>query len=428
MPVLPPGPEAPYDLGFKEDILAKITEYTEAYGPIFKVYSPTRKKYTYVANQPEYVQHVLVTKNRNYTKGVGIERVKLLLGHGIMVSEGDYWKRQRRMIQPLFHKQVIAQLATEMREENHRLRQRWAQAAQQGQQVNITQAMSETTLEVVLKALFSTDLEAINTQHNQPFNLLTEETARDLTFAMKFRGLAKLIKAVKDQRLAQGRTETDFLSMLMATTDKDTGQPMSEKELLDEVMTLIVAGHETTASVLNFAWLLIAQHPEVEQQMLAEVQQLGGQVPTFEQLSQIPYTKQVIEETMRLYPPGWMLTRRAIADDQLGQYFVEAGTDIFLIPYMIHRNPAHWPNPERFNPDRFAAGNDKQRHKFAYFPFAAGPRQCIGDFFSLVEMQLHLAYLLQHFSPRYSGPAQPPVEPQVNLRSKDDIVMTMVPR
>lgn len=416
---LPPGDET-VDLGFAHNILEEIERLTAKYGNTFKVYSPTRKAYTFVSHEPDHVAHLLVKNNRNYTKGVGIERVKLLLGNGIMVSEGSFWKRQRRMIQPAFHRKVIENMSLHMQDLNADLLRHWSEQAQAGKQVNVTQEMSVITLEVVLRALFSKDLIHLKGSDN-PFALLTQESGRDLSFAMKFRQLTALVKKVKVDRERDGRVEADFLSMLMETRDKETGKGMTEKELLDEVMTLIVAGHETTASVLNFAWFLIAKHPEVEERLLEEMAFLDGRLPDFEDIPRLNYTKQVLQEAMRLYPPGWMLTRRAIASDKLGSYEVPAGSDVFIIPYLIHRREDIWEQPESFLPGRFAPERERERHKFAYFPFAAGPRQCIGDFFAMVEMQLHLASVLPALHLRRDE-ALPELEPQINLRTRKDLL------
>lgn len=418
---LPPGDET-VDLGFAHNILDEIERLTAKYGNTFKVYSPTRKSYTFVTHEPDHVAHLLVKNNRNYTKGVGIERVKILLGNGIMVSEGAYWKRQRRMIQPSFHKKVIENMSRHMQDLNASLLDRWKQQAAKGEPINITQEMSEVTLEVVLRSLFSVDLPVLQGTI-RPFAMLTEDTGRNLSFAMKFRQLTALVKRVKLDREQSGRLEADFLSMLMESHDKESGEGMTEKELLDEVMTLIVAGHETTASVLNFAWYLIVKNPAIEAKLLEEMAFLEGRLPGFEDIPALSYTKQVLQEVMRLYPPGWMLTRRAIADDHLGEYDIPAGSDVFLIPYLIHRRADIWQEPEAFLPERFTAEREKERHKFAYFPFAAGPRQCIGDFFAMVEMQLHIASILPALQLlREEG--LPTLEPQINLRTTSDLLFS----
>ncbi|MEO1053894.1 MAG: cytochrome P450 [Bacteroidota bacterium] len=420
----PPGPSEEYDLEIGGASLEKMQQYQHVYGDLFKMHSPSRKTDTYVVTDPEIAKHVMVSNNKNYIKGVGIERVRVLLGNGIMVSEGDYWKRQRRMIQPAFHRQVIADMSRLMHDANVTLRERWSSKVEAGERINITEETSDITLSIVLKSIFGKDLdELIEEKGENPFDVVKDETSRDLMFAMRFRNLSKVITEIVEKRKAENRIEMDFLSMLMETRDKETDENMTHKELLDEVMTLIVAGHETTASALNWAWYLISQHSEVEEKLVEEVSALNGKIPSFDDLSSLTYTKQVIEETMRLYPPGWLLTRRAINDDQFGEYFVPAKTDVFICLYLIQRNPTYWPNADSFNPDRFDPENKKDRHRFEYFPFAGGPRQCIGDYFAMVEMQIHLAAMIQDFSLEYIPEKPLEIEPQINLRTKHPIIM-----
>jgi len=422
---LPPESTEKIDLGFQPDSLDIMMDLFKTYGNIYRVYSPYRKTYTYVVTHPEYARHVLVNNQRNYTKGVGIDRVKILLGNGIMVSEGDYWRRQRRMIQPSFHRQVIAGLSDRMKAENLVLMRKWKRNCAEGELINVTEETSDITLQIVLRSIFSIDLEnTVKESGENPFNLVKDETHRDLQFARRFRDLGKVIKKYKALRESEQRTEFDFLSMLMETVDKESGERMTEKELLDEVMTLIIAGHETTASVLNWVWYFLGTKPDVQEKVFQEVKKFHGEVPSFEQLNEISYTKMVIQETMRLFPPGWLLTRRAIADDNIGGYDVPAKSDVFVSPYMIQRSPEFWHDPEAFIPERF----EKEVPRYEYFPFAAGPRQCIGDFFALVEMQMHIAYMLQHFNVKYVEKYPLEIEALVNLRTKNDLFLSLTPR
>ena len=261
----PPGPREGFVSGQPETNLFRLVDLFLEYGDIYKVYSPARGTHVYVVSDPDQVKHVLVTNHQNYTKGVGIDRVKILLGNGIMASEGDVWRTQRRMIQPFFQRHTVAKFCPLMTRCNQNLLGRWEDQAARGENVNITAAMSEVTLQIILSAIFSDDLETItDTQGANPFAILTEETARDLQFARKFRALGKLILDLVERRRRERRLPFDFLSMLMEARDKSTAKPMTERALLDEVMTLIVAGHETTASALNWTWYLISQHPEAE--------------------------------------------------------------------------------------------------------------------------------------------------------------------
>ncbi len=420
----PPGPGEPLDITFNHDALSHLAGAFARYGDAFRVYSPITQAHIYVFSHPDHVRHVLVDNHQNYTKGIGIERVGILLGKGIMVSEGELWRRQRRMIQPAFHRDVIARMFGHIRKANQRLLEKWVTCAGKNQAINVTQDMSDVTLNIVLRSIFGDDLETIVESHGtNPFALLTDETERNLAFAYKFRALSRPIMECVARRRAQGHKRTDLLAMLMAARDRKSADPMPDKQLLDEVMTLIVAGHETTASALNWMWYLLSQHPDVERRLHEEIDQLPATPATMDEVAQLAYTRQVIEETLRLYPPGWLLTRRSIESDRIGGYAIAPHSDVFISPYIVHRHPAFWAEPERFDPDRFAAALAAQRNRFCYLPFALGPRACIGEHFAMVEMLLHTAMLARHIRLRYL-PKQPiELECQVNLRSKHSIHM-----
>lgn len=421
---LPPGPAEPLDISFSEDVLATLSAAFAQYGDVFRVYSPVTQAHIYVFSHPDHVRRVLVDNHPNYTKGIGIERVGILLGNGIMVSEGELWRRQRRMIQPAFHRDVIAAMVAHIRSANLQLLEKWTACAQRKQEINLTQDMSDVTLTIVLRAIFGDDLESIVALHgSNPFALLTEESERNLVFAYKFRALSKVIMDCVERRRGQNRDRCDLLAMLLAARDRRSGQPMPDKQLLDEVMTLIVAGHETTASALNWMWYLLSQHPEIERRLHQEIDRLPQAPATLGEIAQFAYTRQVIEETLRLYPPGWLLTRRSIEADRIGGYEIAPKTDVFISPYIVHRHPGFWTDPERFDPDRFEAPQVAQRNRFCYLPFALGPRACIGEHFAMVEMMLHTALLARRIHLRYR-PQQPiELECQVNLRTKHGLYM-----
>jgi cytochrome P450 len=194
--------------------------------------------------------------------------------------------------------------------------------------------------------------------------------------------------------------------------------------MVNEILTLVVAGHETTASTLNWAWYLLSQHPHVEDKLSQEIASVPvGDTPTLDDLPRFPYTRQVLEETLRLYPAGWLMTRRALRDDQLGDYFVPAGTEIYVPPYFIQRHPALWENPDQFDPDRFDPARAQKRHPLALLPFSAGPRNCIGELLARVEMQIHFMTIAKRLRLRYENKTPPEMDAGVNLRSKHDFVM-----
>jgi cytochrome P450 len=390
----------------------------ERYGDIYKasIYGTG----AYVISSPEYAQHILRANWQNYTKGQEFKRVALLLGNGLVVSEGELWKKQRRMIQPAFHHDAIGALTGVITTANAALLGRWKQAALKNESVNVTRDISLMVLEVVLIAIFGPDYECVAPH----FNILSDESARDLQFAQAFRALGKIVVQVAARRRNENTNATDILGMLMAARDRDSGQAMPDHQLVNEIMTLIVAGHETTATTLNWAWYLLSQHPEVEDKLSAELEKLtAGECPRLDDLPKLSYTRQVIDETLRLYPAVWLISRRALGDDRLGDYFVPAGTEIYISPYFIQRHPGLWQAPDRFNPERFGPGHSQDRHPLAMLAFSAGPRNCIGEFLSRLEMQIHLMTIAKELRLRYAETAPPELDAGVNLRSKNDFIM-----
>lgn len=410
------------DLSFEGDPLSKLVTLFARHGDAFSVYSPAVQRNVCVFSHPDHVRHVLVTHHAHYTKGIGIERVRILLGNGIMVSEADLWRSQRKMIQPAFHRSVISSMTRHIQRANDNLATRWREAAEQGTAVNLTQDMSEVTLEIVLRALFGERFETLVTRNQNPFAILTDETDRNLIFAYRFRALTALLRTEVEWRRTTGYNGIDLVALLMEARDRKSGQPMGERQLLDEIMTLIVAGHETTASALNWLWYLLSQNAGVEARLDAELRCAGKADGDRHDISQVPYTTAVIEETLRLYPPGWMLTRRSIAADSIGQYALPPGTDVLISPYLVHRHPAFWPEADRFQPERFLDA-DTQVERFAYLPFGLGPRACIGEQFAMVEMQLHVARLAREFRLEFDDRGPVEMESQVNLRTRHPLFM-----
>ncbi len=424
----PPEPQGLKDLGYTEDILTSIENALQEHGDIYRVEAPSRNNYTYVINNPSYVKHVLQTNNRNYVKGLGFDRVELLLGNGLIVSDGEFWKRQRQMIQPAFHKKVIEGLSELIVASNTGLQRKWGLNHERGEPINIYEDMSEVTLQIILSALFSEDVPFLTNQNGKnPFDLLTQETERNLLFAQKFRGLGKLMMEVVHQRREEGRVNHDFVGMMMAARDKQTGEPMKDKHLLDEIITLIVAGHETTASSLSWIWYLLSQHPNVENKLAKEIDEvIGNRNPEFSDLEQLTYTRSIIDEALRLYPPVWLIPRKSKEADQIGPYYIPAGSDVFISPYFLQRDPRWWDHPTEFDPERFLGSVPASRPPFCYIPFSAGPRKCIGDYFSIVEMKFHLALLIPKFRLTYQQQKPIELEPAINLRAKHPIIMEVI--
>jgi cytochrome P450 len=426
----PPEAELQFDVGSTDDSLERMIELFARHGDTYRVYVPARRSYTYVIHHPDDVKRVLVSNHRNYTKGVGLDRVKILLGKGIMTSEGELWKRQRYMMQPLFHRRVITTFAEVIAQSNDRCIARWEGLAQRGELINLTDEMSSLTLEIVLRSIFGRDLDRLSQQlGGNPFEVVTREQSRDLQFAYKFRSLTKLVAQLIAQRRGAAEEHFDYVAMLMNARDKESGAPMGERELIDEVMTLVVAGHETTASGLNWTWYLLSQHPQIEARLHAEIA-AAAEVPSpsLAEMEELRFTRQVIDEALRLYPPGWVLSRRTINADSLGGYPIPPGTNVLLPLYLLHRHPDFWRNPESFDPDRFAPEHEAERPRFAYMPFAAGPRHCIGETFALYEMLVHLYKVARRYRLRYVPDKPLELEAQINLRTRHPLHMRLEAR
>jgi cytochrome P450 len=245
---------------------------------------------------------------------------------------------------------------------------------------------------------------------------------------MKFRALGKLVQEVVDKRRRENRFPTDLLSHCMLARDKSSDEPMPDKLLIDEILTLIVAGHETTAASLNWVWYLLARHPDVYVQVSEEAQRLQmDRVPDWRMLDSMVWIPRVIKESLRLYPPGWLYTRRALSEDRFGDLRVPAGTDLFICSYLLHRHPDFWDKPEAFMPQRFAPAQEASRHRYAYIPFSAGPRHCIGESFAMAEMMIHLAVLAAQIRPQAVVSRHIELETGVNLRPRDNLFLTLTP-
>jgi len=421
---LPPGPTDHFDIQISPEYFDKIEWLFAEFGEICRVRGAKRKSDSILINQPDYLKHVLLANSGNYHKGVGFERVKLLLGNGIIVSDGAFWRRQRRMIQPAFHKSHIEHLSGSMLACNQDLCARWEASAASGEPVNLSRAVNDLSLQIILLSLFSEDYASMcKLQGGNPFGFLVDNSARDMQVVLKFRASSHLIVNLIKERRAQRRFPADLLSAFMNAIDKDSGLQMTDQEVVDEVMTIIVAGYETSASTLTWLWYLLSQNPTVEAMLHQEVDTLSsGSVPSFEEVQHLQYARQIIEETIRLYPPVWLFTRKALAADNIGGYTVPAGTDIFISPYYLHRNRQYWgEDAASFKPERFTPAANKKRHRFAYVPFSAGPRRCIGDIFGIIEMQIHLGIMARQFRLRLVPGQAVELDAAVNLRSKNDI-------
>jgi cytochrome P450 len=426
----PPGPAERYTLNADPPTLELLTRLTAEYGETLLVHSADRRDPSYVLHDPEHIRQVLVSNYGNYVKGVGFERVKLLLGNGIIVSDGEEWRRQRTLIQPAFSRKSIARLAETIRRQNLTLREEWRALTGDKPRLDITTAMSHAALEVILRAIFSDDLDALEHDGSgNPFAFLASDPSRDIRTVVRLRELERVVLACIERRQRSGDRPADFLSAMMDARDKTTGTGMTSRQLLDEVKTLIVAGHETSAGTLNWTWYLLSRHPDAEARLLREIKDhVPGDQFTLDALMALPYLGCVLRETLRLYPPVWLFSRRAVADDDFGDFQVPAGAHVFISPYLVHRRPHLWPEPEEFRPERFADPDAEARNRTAFIPFSAGARRCIGEHFAFVEMYMHMAIMLQSFHLGLEPGQQVRLDPSVNLRVADGIMMSIQQR
>lgn len=414
---IPPGPADKYKVG--EDLLEWMDRHFKTFGDTYKasVFGAT----IYATRDVEVARHVLVDNWQNYVKGQSIARVALLLGKGLMVSKGNLWKRQRRMIQPAFTQESVATAVKLIASTNAALLRKWQLAADANESVNVTKDVSSMALEVVLRFIFGEDYEQVAPH----FDFLSAEPARNIEFARTFRALGKVILQIVEQRRKNSASASDILDTLMRAHDPDSGKQMPDDQLIDEVLTLIVAGHETTASTLAWCWYLLSQNPDAEEKLSGELSSLSNPIESlaFSDLTRFGYTRQILEETMRLFPAGWVVTRKALHDDQLGEHFVPAGTEVYIVLYSIQRHPDLWDNPDRFDPERFRPERSNDRHRLAAMPFSAGPRNCIGALFARTEMQIHLMTIARQLRLRYVQSKPLELDAGVNLRSKYDFIM-----
>jgi cytochrome P450 len=445
---VPPGPRGNIILGSIGDIyrdrLRFVLDMARIYGDVAQYRVAHMRMYQ--VNHPEGVGRLLHDNHRNYSKDVPtFGTLKLFLGNGLFTSDGEFWRRQRRLAQPAFHRQRVAAFGELMTGATQEMLERWQAHVSRGQPLDVAKEFMHLTMEVVTRALFSTSVErdvgtigrAITTLLNDvtfrftfPFYPpLKVPTPRNRRFLTARATLDKTVYQIIAERRRQPAKHDDLLALLMDARDEETGEAMSDKQLRDEVVTLFVAGHETTANALTWASYLLSTHVAVGRQLHAEVDEtLQGRVPTAADLPNLTYTRMVIDETLRLYPPAWVTNRRAIEDDIVCGYRIPADATISISPYVTHRDPTLWENPEGFDPDRFAPERSAGRPRYAYFPFGGGPRQCIGKGFALLESTLVLALLAQRYELQLVPGRRVETEAMATLRPRYGMWMTAHPR
>jgi enediyne biosynthesis protein E7 len=441
----PPGPPPWAAARIFKDLatnrLKLMLSATSEYGDAVRV--SLGPKTLYIFNHPDYAKHVLADNGANYQKGIGLIQARRALGDGLLTSEGELWRKQRKTIQPMFHQQRIASQAAVVAEEAARLVGRLRSHADAGP-VDVTAEMTTLTLGVLGRTLLDADLGA-SESIGRAFEAVQDQAMFEMVSLglvpmwvplpkqLRFRKARKELHGVIDRLVAERHAcpdgdGDDLVSRLVASTQDETDAVTGRQRLHDELITLLLAGHETTASTLSWSLHLISQNPEVSRRLHTEaINVLGDRLPVYEDLHRLTYTGMIIQEAMRLYPPVWILTRQALADDEIGGYHVPAGSDVLICPYTLHRHPAFWEAPHRFDPDRFHPEKGANRPRYAYIPFGAGPRVCVGSNLGLLEATFVLSMIARELRLTTAPGSTVTPEPMLSLRVRGGLQMIVQP-
>jgi cytochrome P450 len=396
----------------------------------------------YLVSRPADIKHVLQDNYANYRKSPLYERIKDAAGHGLLTSEGSFWLRQRRLAQPAFHRERLAAMVETMQLEIARTASRWQRLADSGDTVDIGVEMMDLTQRIIVRTMFSTELGEAAAVINRTWPVINRhigealwrtpiEARLPLPSNRRFRrALAELdtvVYRIIDARRRSGDDVSDLLSLLLAARDADTGERMDDLQLRDEVITMLLAGHETTSLALSWTYYLLSNHADVDVRLVDEAarEPSRGDAAT---LDHLVYARMVVSESLRLFPPAWGFSRQALGDDEIGGFRVPKGSLVFIAPYVVHRRPALWPDPERFDPERFSASQTAARARFAYVPFGGGPRQCIGNQFAMLEATLILASLARRFRVEVLSGQRIRPEPLITLRPSPAVLVRIVER
>ncbi len=396
---LPPAPTGSSLRQLVRDPLNFFQSLATQYGDVV-CYRPAPDT-AYLINHPDHVRHVLLDNNRNYSKATYSNMIfNKVIGEGLLTSEGEVWRRQRRMMQPAFHHTRLEQLDTMITDATNAMLDQWQLQYAAGEPVDLPREMAALTLTVTTRALFGVDLgdevREVGEIVNRAASYLEKPSSPQLIESTA--ELSALVDRIVQQRRRDFKDAGDLLSSMLMARDEHTGAGMTDEQLRSQILTLMLAGYETTASALTWTWYLLARHPWAVERVRNEARAaLQGRPPRYSDMEQLSYTRMVLNESLRLFPPAWTLGRRALGEDEIGGYYVAPNTVLAVCIYSLHRHPAFWPEPEAFDPQRFLPERSAQRHKFAYVPFGAGPRQCIGNNFGLMEACLVIACMAQRF-------------------------------
>jgi cytochrome P450 len=436
-----PGPRGRFFTGnwkeARERPLEFVLEVTREHGDVAQVrMGPMR---LVVVNHPEHVKRVLQEKSAIYGRPPFVAMMRRMVGNGLLFSEGDFWLRQRRTMQPMFHKERIAGFAKTMGAAVARRIAAW-RGAEGRTPIDVSKEMAELTFEIVGRTLFSTDLTAEAKDLGEAIRTtlawLDDRTQRPFAAPLfvptaenrRFRAAQKLFTSTIDRLVAERRAAAndpgDLLSMLLAARDPETGEGMTDRQIHDEVLTFLIAGYETTSAALEWTLLLLSRNPEAADGVRAEQRTVCGERPPMpDDLAKMPYTRRAIDESLRIHPPVFGITRRAIEADEIGGFPIEKGAQVLVSPYSVHRHPAFWPDPERFDPDRFLPDRAKHRPRFAHFPFGGGPRQCIGNAFAMMELQVLVPAMIGALRFDLAEGSDTTPEPRMTYRPRGPVKM-----
>jgi cytochrome P450 len=453
----PPGPKGRALLddlkAMQENPLRLITSSFQRYGDF--IHYPLGFMQVYIISHPDAVQHILQLNHRNYSKKTfQYNLLAGITGRGLLTNDGESWLQQRRLIQPAFHRSKIAAFDSLIVSSALRVLDRWERAGEEI--LDIDAEMMQLTLQIVGQALFSIDLSDQANELTQATLIVLDyivhrarhpislppgfPTTRNRQFSSALRLFNRYIQNLiegrrRDLDQSNGASRAgspDLLEMLLLARDEQTGKGMDDRQLRDEIITLLIAGHETVASALTWTWYLLSQNPQQESELHAELDQvLQGRFPSSPDLARLPYTRMVFEEGLRIYPPAWMITRRATGLDRLPgyeEYPIPAGALVLTSPYLVHRHPDFWGDPEKFMPERFSPENSAKRPRFTYIPFGGGPRLCIGDGFAMLEARLLIAAIAQRYRLRPIGSKSVEAASLVTLRPINGLPMAIEPR
>lgn len=435
VPERPPAPDPPHVRGipglgllprFRRDPLGTLTDVARRYGPLVR--ARIGRGDFLLLSEPEYIEQVLVVQQHRFVKGRGVEALRAALGEGLLTSEGEFWRRQRRLAQPAFHRQRVASYGETMVAYARRHVEAW----RDGEERDLAAEMARLTLAIAAKTLFNVDIEAEASRIGRALDagmkafvartrslLPIPEHWPTPTYRRFRRALAELdaiVYGIIEQRRASGEDPGDLLSLLMKEVDEQ-GEGMTVRQLRDETLTLLLAGHETMANALSWTFYLLARHPDVAGRLRQELARvLGGRDPTAEDVPRLPYAGAVIRESMRLYPPAWVLGRKAVEPFELGPHRFPAGTQVLMSQWVVHRDPRWYEDAETFRPERWLGDLPRRLPAFAYFPFGGGPRRCIGEPFAGLEAVLVLAVIARRFDVELVPGARVEPEPVVTLR------------